>query len=256
MKSAALQNPKDLVRKIFRLGKNIELAFDHDAKHPIVRSTIINECDYHNKRIITAQATPMILPSFCEKTTKMTTMIISKRNEKVRVGMQCAINGFVDDYQLSAGKKEPAVVLDYFLPIRRSNIRGAYRIQPNQKYNIKGKIILNGRSLHSGKAFRIKDISGTGIGLPIIRTADKSNPLTNLRKGKEIDIALTLEDLVREKTIRIETNVEVIRNHRYSNRIDGFIGGKYNSVLPRDEERLYQFIHDAQSYEIRTRLRN
>ncbi|HIJ55002.1 MAG TPA: hypothetical protein HPQ03_02635 [Deltaproteobacteria bacterium] len=256
MKAAETREPQDFVQRIFRLGKKIELAFDHDSKHPIVRSTIINECDYDNKNITIAQATPRILPSFREKNTKMTTMVASKKNETMRVGVICSIHRFLNDYQLSAGKTEPAVVVEYFLPISRSNIRGAYRIRPNTKYNVKGKIVINGRSLYSDQAFRIKDISGTGIGLPIIRVYNKSNPLLNLVKGKEVVIELTLENLIKDQIITIETNIQVIRNSRYSNRIDGFIGGRYVGVRPGDEERLFQFIHDAQSYEIRTGLKN
>ena len=256
MKAAETRGPQDLVQKIFRLGKKIELAFDHNSKHPLVRSTIINECDYDNKSVIIAQATPTILPSFREKNTKMTTMVAGKKNEKMRVGVNCSIDRFLNDYQLSAGKTEPAVVLEYFLPISHSNIRGAYRIQPNTKYNVKGKIVINGRFLYSDQAFRIKDISGTGIGLPIIRTYNKSNPLLNLVKGKEVVIELTLKDLIKDQIITIETSIQVIRNNRYSNRIDGFIGGRYAGVRPGDEERLFQFIHDAQSHSIRTRLKN
>ena len=256
MKAAEIRGPQDLVQRIFQIGKKIELAFDHDSKHPIVKSTIINECDYNNKSVIIAQATPRILPSFREKNTKMTTMVAGKNNEKMRVGLNCSIDRFLNDYQLSAGKTEPAVVVEYFLPISHSNIRGAYRIQPNTKYNVKGKIVINGRSLYSDQAFRIKDISGTGIGLPIIRTYNKSNPLLNLVKGKEVVIELTLEDLIKDQIITVETTIQVVRNSRYSNRIDGFIGGRYAGVDPGDEERLFQFIHDAQSYEIRTRLKN
>ena len=256
MKAAETRGPQDLVQKIFRIGKNIELAFEHDSKYPLVRSTIINECDYDNKSVIIAQATPSILPSFREKNTKMTTIVAGKKNEKMRVGVNCSIDRFLNDYQLSAGKTEPAVVVEYFLPISHSNIRGAYRIQPNTKYNVKGKIVINGRSLYSDKAFRIKDISGTGIGLPIIRTNIKSNPLMNLVKGKEVAIELTLEDLIKDQIITFVTNIQIVRNSRYSNRIDGFIGGRYVGVRQGDEERLFQFIHDAQSYEIRTRLKN
>ena len=256
MKAAEIRGPQDLVQRIFQIGKKIELAFDHDSKHPIVKSTIINECDYNNKSVIIAQATPRILPSFREKNTKMTTMVAGKNNEKMRVGLNCSIDRFLNDYQLSAGKTEPAVVVEYFLPISHSNIRGAYRIQPNTKYNVKGKIVINGRSLYSDQAFRIKDISGTGIGLPIIRTYKKSNPLLNLVIGKEVVIELTLEDFIKDQIITVETTIQVVRNSRYSNRIDGFIGGRYAGVDPGDEERLFQFIHDAQSYEIRTRLKN
>ncbi len=256
MKAAEIRDPKDLVQRIFRIGKKIELAFDHDSKHPLVKSTIINECDYNNKSVIIAQAAPRILPSFREKNTKMTTMVAGKKNEKMRVGVNCSIDRFLNDYQLSAGKTEPAVVVKYFLPISHSNIRGAYRIQPNIKYNVKGKIVINRRSLYSGQAFRIKDISGTGIGLPIIRTYNKNNPLLNLVKGKEVVIELTLEDLIKDQIITVETTIQVVRNSRYSNRIDGFIGGRYAGVGPGEEERLFQFIHDAQSYEIRTRLKN
>ena len=181
-------------------------------------------------------------------------MIAGKKNEKMRVGVNCSVNRFLNEYQLSAAITEPAVVVDYFLPVSRSNIRGAYRIRPNTNYNVKGKIVINGRSLYSGQAFRIKDISGTGIGLPIVCTNNRSNPLLNLIKGKEVGIELTLEDLIKDQTFIIATNIQVIRNNRYSDRIDGFIGGKYAGVRPGEEERLFQFIHDAQSYEIRSRL--
>ena len=254
MKADQTKSPQDLVQRIFRIGKRVDLAFDHNTKHPLVRSTIINECNYDNKRVIIAQATPAIVPSFRKKNTKMTTMIAGKKNEKMRVGVNCSVNRFLKEYQLSAGITEPAVVVDYFLPVSRSNIRGAYRIRPNTNYNVKGKIVINGRSLYSGQAFRIKDISGTGIGLPIVCTNNRSNPLLNLIKGKEVGIELTLENLIKDQTFTIATNIQVIRNNRYSDRIDGFIGGKYAGVRPGEEERLFQFIHDAQSYEIRSRL--
>ena len=256
MKASETRAPIGLVQRIFRLGKKIELAFDHDSLHPFVRSTIINECDYEKKNLIIAQSTPRILPSFREKNTKMTTMVAAKKNEKMRVGVNCSIARFVNDYRLSSGNTEAAVFVEYFLPISQSNIRGAYRIQPNTKYNVKGKIIINGRTLYSGKAFRIKDISGTGIGLAIIRTFNKRNPLLNLLKGKEVVLELTLKDLNKNEIISIETDLQVIRNNRYSSQLDGFIGGRYTRVRPGDEERLFQFIHDAQSYEIKTRLKS
>ena len=249
------QPSQDPISKVFPIGRKIDLAFNFESLRPLVRSTIINECDYELKNMVLSQSNPQILPSFKRKIAKLTTLIRKKDNELIRIGVECRIKNFIDDYLLSDGKKEKSVLVGYHLPLKESNIRGAYRIRPNPKYTIKGKITIGGQAYISGKAFNIKDVSGTGIGIPVPKiTNNQSNPIYYLEKGNEVRIELILADRIREYSVSIATAMKVVRNNNYLSRIRAFIGARYLGINPGDEERLFQFIHEAQQYEIRKML--
>lgn len=242
----------DPVEKFFPTGRKIDLAFNLESLYPTVRSTIIHECDYHTKRMILSQTNPKLFPDRNYRKMEATTLVGPQESETMRIGIECDIINFESDYQLSAGQTEAAVVVRYDLPLKRTNIRGAYRIQPNPKYNIQGKLTYNDTSYVAGKGFKIHDISATGIGIPVVKTVNnRQNPLYHLEKGNQLECEIILSDALKNRDIKIQTSIKIVRNYSLSNRARNFIGGKYMGLNPNDSENLFQFIHSAQTYEIR-----
>ena len=93
--------------------------------------------------------------------------------------------------------------------------------------------------------------------MPIPRKiSNKFNPLYQLNKGKQLDFEVTLADTIHEKTTTVSTCIAVVRSTSYSSKGIGFLGGKYLELNPRDAELMFQFIHAAQTYEIRKILRD
>lgn len=249
--------PADLIVKIFPIGRKIDLAFNLESLHPTVRSTIIHDCDYQTRNMILAQTNPRMLPNTDYRKMEVTTLVGKQDGGTIRVGVGCDIITYDSDYQLSTGHKEAAFVVGYVFPLKKTNIRGAYRIQPNSKYSIMGKLFYNNRSYLSGREFNIHDISATGIGLPVPKViSSRLNPLFHLEKGKQLECEILLEDTVQKTKTKIETCIKVVRNQNLTNRGRGFIGGKYLGLDLRDGENLFQFIHSAQTYEIRSKTKN
>ena len=245
-------NPTDPIGRIFPSGRKIDLAFNLGSLHPTVRSTIIHEYDYPNRSMILAQTTPSMLPNLDYHKMEVTTLASQKNGDIIRVGVACNILTFDSDYRLSGGREEAALVVGYVPPLKKTNIRGAYRIRPNSAFSIMGKLFYNHTSYISGREFDIRDISATGIGLPVPKVISRRlNPLFHLDKGKQLECEILLEDTVKKIKKKIQTCIKVVRNQNFKNRGRGFIGGKYLGLDPRDGEHLFQFIHSAQTYEIR-----
>jgi len=245
----------DPIEKVFPIGRKIDLAFNLESLHPTVRSTIIHECDYRTKSMILSQTNPKILPNLNYKKMEMTTLVGKQKGGTLRLGIGCDIINFESNYQLSAGQTEAAFIVRYALPLKKTNIRGAYRIQPNPKYDIKGKLIYNNTSVVADREFKIHDISATGIGIPAAKIVNnKRNPLFYLEKGNQVECEIILSDALKNKKIKIRACIKIVRIQNLSNRTRSFIGGKYMGIDPNDNENLFQFIHSAQTYEIRNML--
>ena len=249
--------PIDPIGRIFPIGRKIDLAFNLESLHPMVRSTIIHDCDYQNRNMILAQTNPMMLPNLNYNKMELTTLVGSQEGGTLRVGISCDIVTFDSTYRLSTGNEEASFIVGYLLPLKKTNIRGAYRIRPNSKYNIMGKLFYNNRSFSSGLEFGIHDISATGIGIPVPKViSNRLNPLFHLEKGKQLECEILLEDTIRKIKTKIRTCIKIVRNQKLSSRVGGFIGGKYLGLDIKDGEYLFQFIHSAQTYEIRNMMKD
>ena len=247
--------PVDPIEKVFLIGRKIDLAFNLESLHPTVRSTMIQECDYRTKSIILSQTNPKMLPNIDYKKMEMTTLVGKQEGETLRVGIGCDIINFESDYQLSAGQNEASFIVRYAMPLKKTNIRGAYRIQPNPKHEVKGKLIYNNTSVVADREFKIHDISATGIGIPAAKIVNnKRNPLFYLEKGNQVECEIILLDALKNKKIKIRSCIKIVRIHNLSNKTRSFIGGKYMGIDLKDNENLFQFIHSAQTHEIRNML--
>ena len=84
------------------------------------------------------------------------------------------------------------------------------------------------------------------------RVGKKDNPLLKTSVGDILDIDLRLGRAESdERPYKISTRIDVARKVMSYNVSNGFIGARFNSLSPDDQEGLFRYIHDAQIYEIR-----
>ncbi len=252
-------NPKKKAKKnytvedIFKPGKSIEVVFDIDSFAPIVRSSIIYECNYTASQMIISQAQPQILPSFSQKQVDITALVEEELGRKFRSGIKCKIAKFLKEYRLARDNISSAILIKYTPELKKVNIRSAFRLEPNEKYKVEAKLLFDGNHFDSGRDLTIRNISFSGIGLLIPRRLkEKKNKLLEITKDSEVNMELNLiEKIEEEKKIVITSNIDIIRIHPQFNSKSGFLGAKFTSLSTKEEETLSKFIHDAQMYIIR-----
>ena len=175
-------DPKNAqVDDVFKPGTSIELVFNINSMHPIVRSAIIYDCDYESSKVTVSQTQPMILPSASFQQMHMTTLVHTEYNRKFRTGIDCRILEFLNNYKLSGSITEKAVLIEYAPPLTLVNIRSAFRLEPNDRYQVEGVIKWHGDTYRSEEDFTVANISFTGIGILVpIRAGGEKNRLLEM----------------------------------------------------------------------------
>ncbi len=239
------------IRNPFTPGTGIDMVFNLDSLTPTIRSSIIFENDEQENRLIIAQPTPVILPSFRFGKLHITTLVKDDRGGKSRLGVPCRIVKFMDDYRMSRDNRVPSILVEFTPPVLETNIRAAFRLSPNPTFNIVGKFIWNGVSYISGTDFKLHDISITGIGLIVpSKVKNKRNPLRELKYGTvlKIGIALLADG---ETPSTFTTRVTVARVNPNHGDQTSFVGLKFHNLEREVELLLGKFIHEAQLHGIR-----
>ena len=103
MSAKPLVSKTDTIRNVFPIGRKIDLAFNLDSLRPTVRSTIIHECDYMNRIITLSQTNPKILSNLDYRKMEVTTLVGKQTANRIRVGINCEVIRYLNDYRLSDG---------------------------------------------------------------------------------------------------------------------------------------------------------
>ena len=236
------------------MGKRIEAVFNIESSAPIVYPTEIFKCNYESSAMLLYQTRPKILPSFRYESMDMAILKTLELNRKLRIGLPCRIVKFINNYQISERLKEDFFLVEYTPPMRKINFRSTFRLRTSYRYVVRGNFNIKDSLYVSEKDFVVQDISVTGIGMLVPKTIrKKNNPLLNLDIGQEFKIQLRLNDVKSPKSeFKIFTNVTIARKMMSYNVKSGFIGARFIELEALEQERLFQFIHDAQIYEIRS----
>ena len=243
----------DTVDNIFMEETRIEVAFNLDSSLPIVLPTNIFKCNYEANRMLIYQTHPEILPSFKYDTMDVATLVEKELNQMTRVGLKCRIVKFLNNHKVSDRVTENFLLVEYFPPMRKVNLRTTYRLRTSYRFNVEGALRYKDRTYESGVHFTVQDISVTGAGLLLPkRMGKKENPLLNVPLNESIDVELTLTQAAEGKRPqKISISSQVARKVMSFNVASGFMGVRFGDLSPEDQENLFQFIHDAQLYEIR-----
>jgi c-di-GMP-binding flagellar brake protein YcgR len=247
-------DPKNAqVKDVFKPGTSIELVFNIDSMQPIVRSAILYDCDYASSQVTVSQTRPMILPSASFQQMHMTTLVHTEYNRKFRTGIDCRILEFLNNYKLSGSATERAVLIEYAPPLTLVNIRSAFRLEPNERYQVEGVIKWHGDTYRSEEDFTVANISFTGIGILVpIRSGGEKNRLLEMETTARATIELKL---IRKASdpgkLTISSVIRSVRVYPRYNTKKGYLGAKFSNLSDKDEEALSKFIHEAQLYDIR-----
>ncbi len=245
---------KNKIEDIFVEGKRIEVVFNIDSAAPIVYPTEILKCNYESSVMLLFQTRPKIIPSFQYESMDIAILLTLELERKLRLGLPCKIAKFINNYQVSERMKEDLFLVEYSPPMRKINLRSTFRLRTSYRYVVGGNFNIDDTLYVSEKDFMIQDISVTGIGMLVPKTIGKrNNPLLNLEMGKEFKIQLRLKDVKSPNSeFKISTRVKITRKMMSYNAKSGFIGAIFIELEALEQERLFQFIHDAQIYEIRS----
>ena len=250
MERASRKQPDEklIISDIFRPGTAIDVVFHVDEDIPIVRSSIIHDCDYKKLQMIISQTTPRILPSFKDNTMSVTTIVEKELNERFRCGIQTTITEFLSDYTLTDQVKESAILITYEMPAKKVNIRSAYRLEPGYGYKVSGNIVFRGEAYPDGKFFTIKDISFTGMGIKCpVQMKNKGNPLFTAEPGENASIEIQLETPdASSPNVTISSEITIVRKKLTAAKKIFFLGMKFSSLKENYERILSKFIHEAQ----------
>jgi len=175
-------------------------------------------------------------------------------DRKLRVGLPCKIAKFINNYQVSERIKEDFFLVEYSPPMRKINLRSTFRLRTSYRHVVGGNFTIKDFLYVSKKDFTVQDISVTGIGMLVPKTiGKKNNPLLNIEMGQEFKIQLRLKDVKSpDSEFKISTRVKITRKMMSYNAKSGFIGAIFIELEALEQEGLFQFIHDAQIYEIRS----
>jgi len=241
------------IRDIFRPGTAIDVVFDMDADIPVVRSSIIHDCNYEKSQIIISQPNPQILPSFTYDTMTVTTIVEKELNEKFRCGINATVSEFLTNYALSDQVKENAILVTYKAPVKKVNIRSAYRLEPGFGYKVHGTLTFRGKTYSSEKFFKVNDISFTGLGIKCPAQIEKKmNPLFLADIHEEASAEIRLEHPDKSSAnATISSKIVVVRKKLTASNKIFFLGMKFLSLGVTYEKVLSKFIHEAQIKQIK-----
>ncbi len=241
------------VEDIFRPGIRIEVVFNLDSSTPVVRTSTLHDCRFNSEDMVISQTRPQILPSFRYRQMDITTLVSEELNRKFRAGLNCRITKFLKNYKLSDKIREDSILVKYYPPLRKLNIRAAYRVEPSASMKIGGKLLYKEKEYVCNGHYKIHDISLTGIGLLISKKFDKGiNNLRNMSVKQKAFIELELIDFNSDgNSVTVSAEILTVRVNTDYNKSNGFVGAKFSSSDPKFEKVLGKFIHEAQLYERR-----
>jgi hypothetical protein len=231
----------------------IEVAFNLDSPVPIVLPTNIYKCNYESKRMLIYQTHPAVLPSHKYQSMNIATLIEKELNRMTRLGLKCHIVKFLNNYQISDHVTENFFLIEYAPPMQKINLRTTYRLRTSYRFNVEGRLYFKGTPFESGNLFTVQDVSVTGGGLLVPKKiGKKENPVLKipLNESMKMDFTLIQAD-TQKKPLKFTTTIETTRKVMSYNAANAFIGVRFDNLKDEDQERLFQFIHDAQLYEIR-----
>lgn len=244
---------EDSIERVFFQETRIEVAFNLESDLPIVLPTRIHKCNYDSNRMLIYQPRPEVLPSFKYETMDIATLIEKELSKVVRMGLRCRIGKFLNNYKLSETIRENFLLIDYFPPMRKINLRSTYRLRTSFRFSVEATLHADEISYLSGTQFTVQDMSVTGIGLMVPKVLDKKeNPMLKIAVKEVLDVDLILNQAESEKPpLRLSARIEIARKSMSLNAKSGFIGGRFIDLGASEQEMLFQFIHAGQLHEIR-----
>ncbi len=240
------------VETIFFPSTGVELVLNLNSLHPSILPSIIYDADFSKQTFIIDGSIQFVKSSTKFKEMHITTLI-QRNGIKQRVGLRCIPTGSSDKYKLSNGKNISVIKLKYALPVLETNIRSGYRLSLNNRFMVKAIIKENEKEFHSSKDFTVKDISLSGMGILIPKKlGNRVNPLTKIKIYHQTKIKTTL---IQKESVKpadeLTTDIEVRRINTYFNDFNFLAGLKFINLEPENEEKLNQFIHQAQIDELK-----
>ena len=203
--------------------------------------------------MILYQTHPEVLPIHHYDTMHIAVLVERELSRMIRVGLLCRIAKFLNRYPISERSMENMLLIEYFPPMKKVNLRSTYRLRTSYRFNVEAAIQIDDTVYTSGIHFTVQDISVTSIGLRIPKKiGKKDNPLLNLPIRDTYDIDIKLEHVKsNEKHHRLNTRLEISRKVMSYHALSGVIGARFVELEPAEQELLFHFIHEAQLYEIR-----
>ena len=245
------------IEKILKASTRVELVFNLNAEFAKVKEVIIYDVFIKKRQIITSQTDlPYITKNF--KYQNMHITILDKKDLVTtgRNGFSCEITEFIEDYKLSNNVFEKALLISYSLPLKNINIRNAYRLEPIGKFVPSGIIAFKTAQYKSLDYFKILDISLTGIGFVIFKTAKKDpKAMQEVNVGDMFVTKLYLHNDNKGEYDIITVAVQIVRKKMQKHGESVLIGTKIIKIGKDDKEKLSSFIHKGQLFNIRNNKR-
>lgn len=240
------------INTIFLPSVGVDLVFNINTDFPISKSSIIYDANYKKRLLVLAQPVVPITADTAYEQLHLTTLIYIDQR-RLRIGIRCNPVKFVNNYPMAGGTPVKALVVQYQLPAKETNIRSAFRLSMTSKYAVKAKLVYQKQEYRTPSDFKIKDISFSGLGLVILeKKGNRKNPLSALKPGTELIMGLALVDNdqpAAAKTLPVKIQVARI-NANYSE-THTLIGLKITGITRQNEDALNQFIHAAQVEELK-----
>ena len=240
------------LKKIYFPSVGVDIVFNIDGDTPVSRSSIIYDVDYAKKTMVLAQPTIAITPKTDFQQLHLTT-IVQTKSRKARVGVPCRPIKFIDNYPLANKSSVKALLIEYQLPAKETNIRTAFRIHLSRRHTVKAKLIYRDLTLLSTKDFKIKDISFGGMGLVVKKAQGNSGSLlAGVKRGTLLPMGISLVDKEQIKPVAtFGLKIRVVRVNPNYSETHILLGLKIEKIKPDDEVLLNRFIHDAQIAELK-----
>lgn len=240
------------IKTIFAPSKGVDLVFNMHSPAPTSRSSIIFDAHFNDNTITIAQPFVPVSPKTQFDTLHVTTTVTG-RQKRIRVGMACQVERFIDHYPLAGNAVSKALVLRCTPPVVETNIRSAFRLPLGSRHIVRGKLIFRETEFYTAADFKIRDISFAGMGIMIPKKVKaKPNPLCRLEYNDILPMGLVLVDTRKKDpvgTLQVKTKVKRVNTDYTQTHI--LAGLKVIQITRDSESLLNRFIHDAQIDELK-----
>lgn len=173
----------------FSPGANIEVIYNKESISPVIRNSIIYECDLTAQSMVISYVNPESEYGLRFDSIDIAVQCPDSAGRKTRKGVNIVANRKITNYPVSDKETGEALLVRFTLPVESIGLRcdrQFYRCDCSafSKY-IEAEVELHDHFFISGQDFSISDISITGIGLVFFDDAPLYRIIKNLTESND-----------------------------------------------------------------------
>lgn len=233
----------------FNPETEIEVILNKESYSPIVRNSVIYECDLSARSMVIGYVNPETEYGLKFESMDIAFNCFESNGERTRKGVKVIANKKISEYPITDSKKTEALLVRFELPVEPIGLRRDRQFFRCDVYAftryIEAEIELQGHLFVSGQDFSIVDLSITGVGLNFFEDGHLYRiikDLTEIGETGQIDFRLYDPSKSDDEPQIVTAECQIMRKSLCPKESCCKIGLRFNDVGIYEGSRLSHFI--------------